>query len=430
MGPEHAYLHDIGRVNYVTATDEEAVDAFFKLSRYEGIIPALESSHAIAYAMKWAQENPGRAILVNCSGRGDKDVDYVVKTTATEKPPVPRLTPPLPACTADGTRLPLHAIRRAFSGFLHSPHERTLRLVQRTFHVTPREEDFRTIALGASGRTIVRIGLGDRTCIGILWGDDRADNDSFIPTDRHLRANGVNVPEVYDYEPLAPGCGQPLAEDLGNDNLLSFRSESWEKLRSRYIRAMEQLRLLHECPFQENFSFQPSFDESLYRWEQEYFAEHLLGTHLGLSADGFLNHPRCGKWRNSWPGCRSARSPGQPVPERAHPCGKNLADRLPGHARRPPEYDLASLVFDGYAHLEAEQTDELLREWEHLTGRALDRDIFCACALQRLMQMLGAYANIGHNKGKTWYLKQIPAGLAHLRRLLPVPCLPSRWQAC
>ena len=226
------------------------------------------------------------------------------------------------------------------------------RLVQRTFHVTPREEDFRTIALGASGRTIVRIGLGDRTCIGILWGDDRADNDSFIPTDRHLRANGVNVPEVYDYEPLAPGCGAALAEDLGNDNLLSFRSESWEKLRSRYIRAMEQLRLLHECPFPENFSFQPSFDESLYRGGR-------------------------------------------------------------------PEYDLASLVFDGYAHLEAEQTDELLREWEHLTGRALDRDIFCACALQRLMQMLGAYANIGHNKGKTWYLKQIPAGLAHLRRLLP-----------
>ena len=79
VGPEHAYLHDIGRVNYVTATDEEAVDAFFKLSRYEGIIPALESSHAIAYAMKWARENRGGAILVNCSGRGDKDVDYVVE---------------------------------------------------------------------------------------------------------------------------------------------------------------------------------------------------------------------------------------------------------------------------------------------------------------------------------------------------------------
>ena len=95
-----------------------------------------------------------------------------------------------------------------------------------------------------------------------------------------------------------------------------------------------------------------------------------------------------------------------------------------------PEYDLASLVFDGYAHLETEQTDELLREWEHLTGRALDRDIFRACALQRLMQMLGAYANIGHNKGKTWYLKQIPAGLATSAAVFcPVPCLPSLWQA-
>ncbi len=79
VGPEHAYLHDIGRVNYTTVSDEEAVDAFFKLSRYEGIIPALESSHAIAYAMRWAQENKGGAILACCSGRGDKDVDYVVE---------------------------------------------------------------------------------------------------------------------------------------------------------------------------------------------------------------------------------------------------------------------------------------------------------------------------------------------------------------
>ena len=79
VGPEHAFWKDIGRVNYVTATDEEAVDAFFKLSRYEGIIPALESSHAIAYAMKLAKEMQTGAILVNCSGRGDKDVDYIVE---------------------------------------------------------------------------------------------------------------------------------------------------------------------------------------------------------------------------------------------------------------------------------------------------------------------------------------------------------------
>lgn len=79
VGPEHAFLHDAGRVEYDSVTDEEAVDAFFKLSRYEGIIPALESSHAIAYAIKMARESNAKSILVNCSGRGDKDVDYVVE---------------------------------------------------------------------------------------------------------------------------------------------------------------------------------------------------------------------------------------------------------------------------------------------------------------------------------------------------------------
>ena len=79
VGPEHAYLRDLGRVKYVSATDEEAIDAFFKLSRYEGIIPALESSHAIAFAMQKAREMQTGAILVNCSGRGDKDVDYVAE---------------------------------------------------------------------------------------------------------------------------------------------------------------------------------------------------------------------------------------------------------------------------------------------------------------------------------------------------------------
>lgn len=79
VGPEHAFWRDSGRVNYVAASDAEAVDAFFKLSRYEGIIPALESSHAVAYAMKRAREMHTGAILVNLSGRGDKDVDYVIE---------------------------------------------------------------------------------------------------------------------------------------------------------------------------------------------------------------------------------------------------------------------------------------------------------------------------------------------------------------
>jgi len=78
VGPEHSMLHDLGKVHYTSATDDEAIDAFYELSRKEGIIPALESAHAVAFAMKLAKEEPRRSILVNLSGRGDKDIDYVI----------------------------------------------------------------------------------------------------------------------------------------------------------------------------------------------------------------------------------------------------------------------------------------------------------------------------------------------------------------
>lgn len=79
VGPEHAFLHDLGRIQYQAVSDEESIEAFFLLSRLEGIIPALESSHAVAYAMKKAKEMKQGSILVNLSGRGDKDIDYVVE---------------------------------------------------------------------------------------------------------------------------------------------------------------------------------------------------------------------------------------------------------------------------------------------------------------------------------------------------------------
>ena len=78
-GPEHAFLHAIGRVKYGVADDEETIDAFFKLSRLEGIIPAIESSHAVAYAIKLAEKMGKGSILINLSGRGDKDMDYIIE---------------------------------------------------------------------------------------------------------------------------------------------------------------------------------------------------------------------------------------------------------------------------------------------------------------------------------------------------------------
>jgi len=80
VGPQHCYLHDIERVKYVVATDRDALVSFYNLSRLEGIIPALESAHALGYAVKVApQMKKDETILVNLSGRGDKDMDYVLE---------------------------------------------------------------------------------------------------------------------------------------------------------------------------------------------------------------------------------------------------------------------------------------------------------------------------------------------------------------
>ncbi len=85
VGPEHAWLKDIGRANYVSVTDDEALKAFHQLTRVEGIIPALESSHAIAYGVKQAaQMSADQNIIINLSGRGDKDINTIAKIEGIE----------------------------------------------------------------------------------------------------------------------------------------------------------------------------------------------------------------------------------------------------------------------------------------------------------------------------------------------------------
>jgi tryptophan synthase beta chain len=78
VGPEHSYLRDIGRAAYDYATDDEVLEAFLELSRNEGIIPALESAHAVAYVIRCAREmRRDQTVIINMSGRGDKDVQHV-----------------------------------------------------------------------------------------------------------------------------------------------------------------------------------------------------------------------------------------------------------------------------------------------------------------------------------------------------------------
>ena len=78
-GPEHAFLRDVGRVKYDVISDDETIDAFFELARLEGIIPAIESAHAVAYGIKLAKSMGRGSVLINLSGRGDKDMDYIIE---------------------------------------------------------------------------------------------------------------------------------------------------------------------------------------------------------------------------------------------------------------------------------------------------------------------------------------------------------------
>jgi tryptophan synthase beta chain len=80
VGPEHSFLKDIGRAEYFSVTDDEALEAFQQLSKLEGIIPALETSHALAFLEKLCPTlEHGTRVVLNCSGRGDKDVNSVIK---------------------------------------------------------------------------------------------------------------------------------------------------------------------------------------------------------------------------------------------------------------------------------------------------------------------------------------------------------------
>ncbi len=78
-GPEHAFLHTLGRVKYDVVGDDDTIDAFYELSRLEGIIPAIESSHAVAYGIQLAKKMGKGSVLINLSGRGDKDMDYIIE---------------------------------------------------------------------------------------------------------------------------------------------------------------------------------------------------------------------------------------------------------------------------------------------------------------------------------------------------------------
>ncbi len=279
--------------------------------------------------------------------------------------------------------------------------------VTRRFHLQPSDCHVRLITQGASGRMITRVTWPQSSLIGIRWTNDRADNHSFVPVGLFLSSSGVHVPKIIDYHMEDNGCGWAFTEDLGDANLLSFSSRPWSIRRPLYDSALKELHLLHSLPEPTNFPLQPPFDSNLYEWEQSYFAEHVIGTicqqdpsilpqdpHFKSLSEELASLPRCLLHRDF----QSQNI--HIVNQQAY-----LID-FQGMRLGLAEYDLASLLYDPYTSLSLAERHDLKKDWEEITGHALDEQLFLKCALQRLLQATGAYANYG-TKGHAWYASLI-----------------------
>lgn len=273
--------------------------------------------------------------------------------------------------------------------------------------------DMQAVASGASGRCIMRA----HGVLGIHWTAARADNGSFLPAAKGLVAAGVRVPAVLAERELPQGSGACLVTDLGTTDLLSLRGGDWAALKAAYREAFLTLRPFYTL--RPSWPLQPPFDEELYRWEQGYFAEHLIGRHFGGDAAAFMAEPALlalAAWLAALPRVpihRDCQSQNIMLCE-----GRAYLIDFQGMRYGREEYDLASLLCDPYMAFTAEQRAELMAERSALGIPAPDAAVFAACAMQRLMQALGAYANIGYNQGRNWYLQQIEPALRLLREVM------------
>lgn len=294
--------------------------------------------------------------------------------------------------------------------------ERLAALITRHSGSPAAAEDMQQVAAGASGRFIMRSQKPEHSgLLGICWTTDRADNLSYVPAARGLAKGGVRVPALLAEVSYGEGEGACLSEDLGTHDLLSLKGAPEDELALAYEEAMKAVIPLHRT--EPDWELQPAFTAEMYRWEQNYFIEHLLGRHLGMAqaavgvtaltelADELAALPRC-------PVHRDFQS--QNIMLRG---GEAWLIDFQGMRAGRAEYDLASLLYDPYMDLSEALRARLLRRWEELTGEPLRADIFYGCALQRIMQALGAFANIGYNMKKDWYLSLIPTGLRILRQV-------------
>ena len=311
---------------------------------------------------------------------------------------------------------------------------RTDLLVRRTRKHFPRldvaEIKISPIQKGGSDRKFYRVRCSaEQALILVKYNLEREENRHYVTIANFLSEHRIRVPQIYFHDAAE---GLIWLEDLGERDLYNYREETWLVRRAFYESALEQIAILHALPESvcvEMKELLPAeFNSGLYLWEQNYFFENCLGRYFKIDK-------------------------GKLPPLAALPALQKIAEHLASFPRvlvhrdfqsqniiirnsyaylidfqgmRPglAEYDLASLLYDPYVDLPEVERSELAGYYRQLQierGIAINGDFdlkLRLCAMQRLMQALGAYGFLGLVKGHKHFLKHVPAALKSLQRIV------------
>jgi N-acetylmuramate 1-kinase len=281
----------------------------------------------------------------------------------------------------------------------------------------------RPIEKGGSDRKFYRIRCSpNQTLILVKYNLERQENQHYVQIARFLDAHGTRVPKIYFHDATE---GLIWIEDLGERDLFSYRTESWLVRRAFYESALDQIAVLHRLPESACIAIKEDlpaeFNAELYVWEQNYFFENCLGRYFAIGsvklaslatlpalnqiADHLDRLPRVLVHRDFQSQNIIMRN-GQ-----AHLI--DFQGMRPGLA----EYDLASLLYDPYVDLTEAERAELITYYREQQVKRIDGDFdsrLRLCAMQRLMQALGAYGFLGLVKGHKHFLKYVPAAMGSL----------------
>jgi aminoglycoside/choline kinase family phosphotransferase len=309
-------------------------------------------------------------------------------------------------------------------------------LIRKTLEQFPRLEKgalrIEPLEKGGSDRKFYRLRAAEgEPLILVEYGHQRDENRHYVDIARFLGSVGVHVPEIYFHEETADG-GLIWMEDLGELDLWTCRAEPWERLRELYRSALEQAVRLHTRAHAarpaSRLVLQKAFDTELYLWEQHYFFENCLGLYFKADPAAVEAHRHGEALRRiaahlaALPRVlvhRDFQSQNIMI-KQGRACLIDFQGLRPGLG----PYDLASLLYDPYVPLTPPQRAELREDYLAQSAAAGARQagdfsmVFDLCAMQRLMQALGAYGFLGIVKGRPHFLRHIPAALASLREVV------------